>query len=100
MLREPLTRPLKNARFLCRTRATWPASEAHTPLNERLLHLRAYQYLHASTVQRLPFRLPYPRSRLPEVGRPLYDLVAREGDQIERLLSTSGALLGPVLDPY
>src|SRR5215211_6137934 len=52
-----------------------------------------------STVQRLPCSIPYPGPRLPEVGRPLYDLVAREDDQFEGLLSFC-SLLGPVLDPY
>jgi len=52
-----------------------------------------------STVQRLPCSIPYPGPRLPEVGRPLYDLVAREDDQFEGLLSFC-SLLGPVLDPH
>ena len=52
-----------------------------------------------STVQRLPCSIPYPGPRRPEVGCPLYDLVAGEDDQLEGLLSFS-ALFGPVLDPY
>src|SRR5215212_2870093 len=52
------------------------------------LYLISYQHLHASTVERLPGRLSYPCPRLPEVGRPLRNLVAEEHDEIERLRTT------------
>src|SRR5215212_10444965 len=63
------------------------------------LHLASYQDLHASTVECLPSCIPYPCPCLPQVGCPLYDLVAREDDQLESLLSFR-SLLGPMLDPH
>jgi hypothetical protein len=69
------------------------------PVVSPALHLPSHQHLHDSAVERLPRRLSYPCPRLPEVGRSLLGLVAREHDQIERLLFFC-TLLGPVLDPY
>ena len=53
------------------------------------LHLSSHQDLHASAVQRLPRSVPYPCPRLPEVGRPLRNLVARENDQIKPILPSA-----------
>jgi hypothetical protein len=63
------------------------------------LYLPTYHQLHCCTVQCLPCGVSDPRSRLPKVGCPLYDLVAGEDNQLEALLSFS-ALLGPVFDPH
>jgi hypothetical protein len=63
------------------------------------LYLPTYQQLHCCTVQCLSCGVSDPRSRLPEVGCSLNDLVAGEDNQIECLLSFC-TFLGPVLDPY
>jgi hypothetical protein len=64
------------------------------------LYLPSHQCLYGGTVQPLPGCIAYPCPRLSKVGRPLLHLVAREDHQLECFVSTVGAPLGPVLDPY
>ena len=63
---------------------------------ESVLHLLPDQCLYRLAVEGLPGRLPYGDPRLAEVGRPLYDLVAREDNQLERLRGAVSCLFGIV----